>query len=95
MYYRINKWMKVESGVYESDQRFFNVELLKHVGLYRIEKRRICLPHMKRTVWTVYKMENESDKVFKADFETLTEAKEFAEYDFGVTFKLDEIDIAG
>ena len=95
MYYRINKWMKVESGVYESDQRFFNVELLKHVGLYRIEKHEVKAARITSTVWTLYKMENESDKVFIRHFNTLKAAKTFAEEDFGVTFKLDEIDIAG
>jgi hypothetical protein len=95
MYYRINKWNKVESGVYESNQKTFNWNTRKYCGLYRIEKAEVKAARITCTVWTLYKFDDESNKVFMKHFNTLKDAKAFAENDFGVTFKLDEIDIAG
>ncbi len=95
MYYRINKWNKVESGVYESDQKTFNWNTRTYCGLYRIEKHIVTGARISSTIWTLYRIDDESEKVCMKHFNSLKEAKAFAENDFGVTFKLDEIDIAG
>lgn len=91
MYYRINKWIKVDRGVYESDQRTFCRIQMKHIGLYKISK------DDRTNQWDVFKMDCNDERTvvdYMATFDTLKEAKTFAEDDFGIIFKLDDIDLA-
>ena len=91
MYYRINKWNKVDRGVYESDQKTFCYMEMKHIGLYKISK------DDRTKQWDVFKMDcnNERTKVdYMVTFDRLKDAKAFAEKDFGIQFKLDDIDLA-
>lgn len=110
MYYSIKTWKKVATGVYESDQRTFDTRNDTHCGLYSITKGNV-LYHIKNgkingagiingTLWTLKRVDTDIDnwtteESIIGQYKTLKEAKEVAEKEFGCTFKLDEVDIAG
>lgn len=78
----IRRWNKVNTGVYESDQKIFDYEDAKYFGKYRIVKSDV------ERNWMVFKYEykNDSSEIIRkmiGRFNTLKEAKEFGEYDFG------------
>lgn len=110
MYYEIRTWKKIGPGIYESDQRTFDTRDNTHRGLYSIAKGNVMY-HLKDgkingaamlndTFWTLKRIDTDIDKwvteeYIVGQYKTLKEAKEVAEKEFGCTFRLDEVDIAG
>lgn len=90
----IRKWNKVEAGIYESDQKIFDYEDAKYFGKYKIVKSDV------ERDWMVFKYEHKSvssKEIIRkmiGRFDTLKEAKEFGEYDFGYQNMITDFDRA-
>lgn len=100
MYYEIKKWNKVETGVYESDQKTFDWNTRSYCGLYKIVKKEVKAQLVTCTVWGLKRIDTDMDTQTTVEthvgwYNKLKDAKAKAEKEFGCTFKLDEVDIAG
>lgn len=87
MLYMIRNWNKVESGVYDSDQKTFDYNSAKYIALFRIEKS--------YGTWTIYKaVQKDADNEdagmiytpIAPEQKTLKDAKAVAEDLFGVQY---------
>lgn len=97
MYYEIRNWNKVKAGEYGSDQQTFDYREAEYKPLYRIKKR--------EGTWGVFKAKEITwDALAGKDCEshiayyhigecrTLVEAKTYAEKEFGITYRVDDMD---